>query len=164
MSASENCCSCKGCGCQRGRPGVTASSWSATCNVDWGCSSVSPREVTAFPRVHYQTGVNSLLESVMEGLLPSSKPVSLDSLVRLLDDHLTKFAFLYRTILGVLRQPCDEAKKLLQARGRSPGKGIGPQCEARFSIRGIARGHIACIQRRSTDRFSPWPFAHGRRE
>ena len=81
-------------------------------NVDWGCISVSPREVTAFPRVHYQTGVNSLLEAVMEGLLPSSKPVSLDSLVRLLDDHLTKFAFLYRTILGVLRQPCDEAKKL----------------------------------------------------
>jgi hypothetical protein len=78
----------------------------------------------AFPRVHYQTGVNSLLEAVMEGFLPSSKPVSLDSLVRLLDDHLTKFAFLYRTILGVLLQPYDEAKRLLEVRGEIRAKGM----------------------------------------
>ena len=113
-------------------------------NVDWGWISVSPTEVTAFPRVHYQTGVNSLLESVMEGLLPSSKPVSLDSMVRLLDDHLAKFAFLYRTMLGVLCQPYDEAKKLLHARGEVRAKEMvhNPKHASPFAVLLVAIAHV----------------------
>jgi hypothetical protein len=107
------------------------------CNMDW----CEPGMKAFYPRIHFHTGVQSFLASVMEGLSPHRKPPSVDRMAPLLDDHLQQFAWLHRTLLGQACTPLADARRLL--RDQCADVDLGGDTAAMYRV--MERSGLPCV-------------------
>jgi hypothetical protein len=82
--------------------------------VRWGCYGLPPTKTETHPRLHYDTGVKSLLAAVRAGLNRCRRPASRTLLREMLVRHLVDFRWLSRTVLGPIDEPRSDALLLLE--------------------------------------------------
>ena len=105
------------CVCQPGMDLPLPTSWYRRFlleQIRWGKLDLPTGKTDAYPRLHYDTGVESLLAAVRAGLNRRWRPASRTLLRDALLQHLSEFRWLYRTLLGPIDKPRSDAILLLE--------------------------------------------------
>ena len=85
-----------------------------TQQMDWGFHGVAPSEQHAYPRLHHECGVKSLLVAVRAGLRREERPASTACVADLLLEHLEVKQWLYVSLMGPMHMPLKWAREVLR--------------------------------------------------